>query len=325
MKKFNNLLSIGILTLSLALSSTGCGGGSASTSREGGADATLTASNAGQVGATVAQAIKLVAPVAAVGGVKAASISSVKRAPLISILETVVPFVRNQKIDAKHSSALRTEQCPNGGDIELTSVSLPDSSLHIKADVNVNSCKLGAETLNGSMKVTFPADAINDPKHVKEFTIETPNFTYSDSATNITLTDFTLIFKDINYTGDSVTGGSVAMGGNISGTIDNTPITVVFSDFTMAFNSNLSGVTVSVSGRINTSLCLNGGINIVTNKQVFLPANANCPTDGEIVGSAGGNSVKVAIAPDSKISIYFNDNLIRTFDNCQNVEGLCKG
>jgi hypothetical protein len=323
MKTFCSLSIITAIVLSLSSLLAGCGGGGVDTSRAGGTDASLTASSAGQVGDTVAQAVKLVAPAAAVGEVKTASVSSGEKPPLIHIFETVAPVVRGQN-NGRLSNALHTEACPNGGTIEVGSLS-PVDFTHTKAEVNVNSCKQGSATLNGPLEVTFPTSALADPQHVEEFTITTPNFTYSDVATNDNITlsgDFAMIFQNITYNGNSLTGGSITMGGVISGMIDGNPINVECDSFGLLFNSDPSGIAVSVSGRIKAA-CLGGWVTMSTNSSVFLPPSAHCPTKGDVAVSAGANTVTVTIAADSRITVLFNNAVVQTFDSCDQVRGLC--
>lgn len=323
MRKLSGLFITTMLTLSLAALFNGCGGGGASTSRGGGTDATLTASNASQVGDAVTQAVKLVAPATALGEVKGASISPARSAALISIFETVVPVVRNHAVNEKQSSAISTRNCPGGGTIEV-GVPVPISLDHVKADVNVNACTIGAEVMNGTLKVTVPTAAVSDLAHVEEFTIEASSFTYSDPHSSISLTDnFTMVASNIKYNGDSLKSGSLTLGGTVSGTIDGSPINIGCDSLGFQFSSDTSGVTVSVSGRMNAS-CLGGWVTLTTNQSAFLPSGAQCPTGGEVVVSAGGSSVKVSIQSNSKIDIFFNGSLIQTYDNCTKVTGLCK-
>ena len=324
MRKLSGPFLTAIAALSLVSLFNGCGGGGASTSRGGGTDATLTASNASQVGDAVTQAVKLVAPATALGEVKGASLSPIRSAALISIFEKVVPVVRNHAANEKQSSAISTRNCPGGGSIEV-GVPVPVSLDHVKADVNVNACTIGAEVMNGALKVTVPTGAVSDLAHVTEFTVEASSFTYTDPHSSISLTDnFTMIANNISYRGDSLAGGSLTLGGTVSGTIDGSPINIGCDSLGFQFGApDTSGVTVSVSGRMNAS-CLGGWVSLNTNQWVFLPSGAQCPTGGEIVVSAGGSSVKVSIQSNSTIDIFFNGSLIQTYDNCTKVTGLCK-
>ncbi|HWR57972.1 MAG TPA: hypothetical protein VN328_03710 [Thermodesulfovibrionales bacterium] len=326
MKRCNVLLFFGVLMLSVSAVLTGCGGGGSSTSRSGGPDATLTEVKAKDVvGDSVIQAVKLIAPATALGEVKASSVSPEKRSPLMSIFEKVAPVVGKRATTEKQSSAISSEPCPGGGSIEVKSISGVDLSGNVKADVSVNGCKIGSETMNGTLKVTVPFTAVADIQHVKEFTIEVSSFTYSDSNTNLSLTDnFTMVADNITYSGDSLTGGSLTLGGTVSGTLDGSPINIGCDSLAFQFSANTAGVTVSVSGRMRAT-CLGGWATLSTNRAVFVPAHASCPTDGEIVVSAGGNSIKVRVEPSSKITVFFNGSLVQTYDNCSKLTGFCKG
>lgn len=335
MTKFCKLLIIGVVTLSLSCFLMSCGGGGdASTSRGGGSDASLTASNAQQVGDAVVQAVKLVAPTTALGDLKASRVSSAKRPPLASILEKILSVSCNSGITL-HSSALTTinNNCANGGNIAISIDSVNPLNKVINADINVNSCTTGTETLNGTMSVEYVMNSIGDLtdptldslKNFEKVTITTSRFTYLNTANNdnVTLSNVTLVLKDFTYNGDILTGGSVALGGSITGVTAGEEINVECDSFRLVFATDpTGGMTVSVSGRINAS-CLGGWVSMVTNSPVFLPANADCPAGGDIIASAGGNTVRVVIAEDSGIAIYFNDNLVQTFNSCNEVKGLC--
>jgi hypothetical protein len=178
--------------------------------------------------------------------------------------------------------------------------------------------------MNGALKVTVPIGAFNDLAHVKEFTIEASSFTYSDPHSTVSLTDnFTMVASNITYNGNSLAGGSLTLGGTVSGTIDGSPINIGCDSLGFQFSADTSGVTVSVSGRMSAS-CLGGWVTLTTNQWVSLPSGAQCPAGGEIVVSAGGSSVKVSIQANSEIDIFFNGSLIQTYDNCTKVTGLCK-
>ena len=325
MRKLSGLFITAMLALSLTASFNGCGGGGASTSRGGGTDATLTAANAPQVGDAVTQAVKLVGPVTALAEVKGASLSPAGKAPLISIFENIVPVVRNHAANEKQSSALYTSPCPGGGSIEV-GVPVPVSLDHVKADVNVNSCTMGSEAMNGALKVTVPVGAISDLAHVTEFTIEASSFTYSDPHSTISLEDnFTMVASGITYNGNSLSQGSLTLGGSVVGSIDGNQVNIGCDSLRFQLlSANTSGVTVSVSGRMSAS-CLGGWVIIGTNVPVFLPAHASCPTGGEVLVSAGGNNVTVHIAADSSITISFNGSVVHTYNNCNEVIGICRG
>lgn len=336
MKRFGSLLIIGVAILFLSCFLTSCGGNGASTSRGGGPDASLTASNAQQVGDAVAQAVKLVAPTAALGDLKSSSIASANKPPLVSILEKVMS-VSGNSITAEHISSLATihDNCTNGGSIKVDITGVNPFNQTIDADINVNSCTIGTQTLNGTMKVEYVVgsiDALTNPtfdnlKNFKQVTITTSGFTYAntESEDNVTLTSLTLVLKDFTYSGNILTGGSITLGGIVTGIIAGETIHIECDSFGLLFTEDsASGVTVSVSGRIKPS-CLSGWVRITTNSPVSLPVNAHCPIGGDIGVSAGGNNVNVIIDADSKITIYFNNDLVQTFNSCDDVKGFCSG
>jgi len=335
-KPGNGFITVGVtLTLLCFLMSCG-GGGGASTSRGGGMNALLTSSNAGEVGDTVVQAVKLVAPTSAMGDLRTSRISSVKRPPLSSILEKVVSASANGGVTI-HSEALTTinNNCADGGNIAINIDSVNPLNKVINADVDVNSCTTGTETLNGTMNVRYVMNSIGDLadptlnslKDFEKVTITTSHFTYVNTANNddITLSGVTLVLKDFTYNGNILTGGSVTLGGSVTGDVAGDVINVECDSFRLVFASDPAGnMTVSVSGRIDAS-CLGGWVDMVTNVPVFIPANGGCPTAGDIVASAGGDSVRVVIAGNSAITIFFNNDPIQTFNSCNEVEGLCTG
>jgi hypothetical protein len=53
--------------------------------------------------------------------------------------------------------------------------------------------------------------------------------------------------------------------------------------------------------------------------------DADCPTAGEVIATSGDNSVKMVIASDFKITIYFNNTLVQTYNDCEGIYGLCEG
>jgi len=336
MKKLSGLFIITMLTLSLAALFNGCGGGSSpSTSRGGGTDATLTASNAPQVGDAVTQAVKLVAPTSALGNLKTSSISPKEQPPLMSILDTVLSAYRNS-VQGKHISALYTykKNCTNG-DITVNVTSVDPLKKLIHADIDVSSCTVGTQTLNGTMGVDYivgSIDALTNPtlenlKNFEKVTITTSGFTYVNTTSNdnLTLTDLTLVLQDFTYNGDIPIHGSITLGGTVTGTIDGEAINIGCDSFGLSFIvDDAGGIAVSISGRIMAS-CLGGWISTVTNQPVFLAAHAHCPTSGEIVVSAGGNSVTMHVEASSKIDIFFNGTLVQTYDDCSKVIGLCTG
>jgi hypothetical protein len=335
MKKFGSLLITGVVIFFLSCFLTNCGGGSgATTSRGGGPDASLTASNAQQVGDAVAQAVKLIVPTASLGDLKVSSMSSANRPPLVSILEKVIS-VSGNNITKEHISSLATihDNCADGGNIKVDITSVNPFNQTIDADIYVNSCTVGTQTLNGTMEVEYVVgsiDALTNPtfdnlKNFKKLTITTSGFTYTntESEDNVTLNSLTLVLKDFTYSGNILTGGSITLGGIVTGIIAGETIYIEGDSFGLLFTEDsVNGVTVSISGRIKPS-CLGGWVRIITNSPVFIPIDAQCAIGGNIVVSAGGNNVSVVFAEDSGITIYFNNDLVQTFNSCNDIKGFC--
>lgn len=136
--------------------------------------------------------------------------------------------------------------------------------------------------------------------------------------------NLTMTFSNVAFSGNELTSATIAITGAVSGSVSGEPVNIECDDYRMTFSSIASGETVSVSGRIKPS-CLGGWVTITTNTPLFIPIGALCPTAGEVVALSGANSVKVVIASDSKITIYFNDSLVTTYNNCKDVDGLCVG
>jgi hypothetical protein len=159
-----------------------------------------------------------------------------------------------------------------------------------------------------------------------KFTLSVTSFTYSNTETNdnIALTNLTMVITGISLIENELASGTITIAGAISGTVDGDPINVEYDSYQIVFRSNTGGETVSVSGRIRAR-CLGGWATIATNIPLFTPAGGDCPTAGELVITSGGNNVKIVIAPDSRINLYYNNTFIQTYSNCENVDGLCGG
>jgi hypothetical protein len=103
-----------------------------------------------------------------------------------------------------------------------------------------------------------------------------------------------------------------------------TPINQECDDFKIEFSSVNGGLSIVMSGNMKP-VCFGAWITVATNVPVFIPSGSQCPTDGEIVSKAGGNTARVVIKSDSQIEIYFNDALLKTYYDCEEIEGICVG
>lgn len=325
---------LGMLLLS------GCGGGGGG---GGITEAPLTAANAPQAGGAAIQTVNLVGAASALGELQTSSISSKTssktssetylKPPLRSILDKVISISKIQRhkseVHTEGSMPPTTENCSGGGTITVSATWIgpdnpPDESLAVdfRANMTFNSCKEGNEILNGSMSMVFEGPLSAPTK----LTVSTSKFTYADTAAkdSITMTNLNMVLTDFSFSGNELTGATIIMTGAVSGTVNGEPINVECDSYKTVFSSSGSGVTVSISGRIKAS-CLGGWVAVITNTPVFVPTGADCPTAGEIVVTSGGNSVKLVIASNSEITIYYNNTLVQTYNNCEDVDGLCVG
>ena len=138
------------------------------------------------------------------------------------------------------------------------------------------------------------------------------------------MSNITLTITNIAMSSGSLTGFTVSMSGSVSGTVSNNPINAEYDNTTISYSKSSSGTTLSLSGSMKEA-CLGGWVTMTTNKSLFIPTGGSCPTDGEIVITSGGNSVKASIASDSKITIYYNNAIVQTYSDCTEVKGACIG
>jgi hypothetical protein len=339
MKKYKSLHVTGILVLSLATLMAGCGGGGGDTSRSGGTDATLTEANAAQVSDMVIQATKLIAPSAAFGDLKTSGVSPSDRPPLLSILENALS-ISGSGADSKHVSDISSfnENCAGDGSI---SVNIDVGGIDpfnkiIPVDIDISQCKIGTQTLNGSMHVDYEMnsmDVLTNPtvenlKDFKKITVRTTDpsgITYVNlsNGDNVALKELTLVLENFVYNGDVLTGGTVTMGGIVVGTVGDEPIDVECDSYRVTFMSDSTGINIWISGRIRAQ-CLGGWITISTSTPMFFPSNSSCPTNGEIIITASGSTMIIDIGPNSAaITVYLDGNVIDTYTDCSEVRGFC--
>lgn len=165
------------------------------------------------------------------------------------------------------------------------------------------------------------------PTDPSMFTISVENFSYADAATgdSFTMPRFSIVAKDFVLDNDGeLSSGTMTLDGTASGTVSGNPVDSELDDFKIVLSSGFSGETMSLSGRIRAS-CLDGWITIATETPVFSPNGADCPTKGKVVITANGNEIEVTVQPDAGIAVSFNGDLVQTYDDCNDVEGLCTG
>ncbi len=335
MRKAKILLALILMGMLPLLLSCGGGGGNGGPAQP---EATLTAEKAPAVAGAVFQAGNfsgLSTEFSEFGEIEISSTSlkTQSKPPLRDILDKVVSIAKNQKhkspIHVAGSMPPTTESCSGGGTITVSATwtgpdepTDPSQVVDFTGTATFSSCKEEETTMNGVMNIAFKG-SLSTPTRL---TVSTSSFTYVDTEENhnITMTNLTVDFTGLTFAGDELTGCTITLSGAISGNVGADPINQEYDNFKMVLNEDATGTTASIFGRLKAS-CLGGWVAVSTNKPVFIPEEADCPTDGEIIVTSGGNSVKVVIASDSKITIYFNDTLVQTYNNCEEVDGLCVG
>lgn len=333
-KKILALILMAVLPFMLSCGGGGGGGGPAQP------ETTLTSGNARQASGAAVQSARLVLFTGAAEAIGPASLSlktyskDLRKPPLRSILDKVISISKAQRIKTglhSQGSMQTTELCSNGGTITVSATWIgpddptdPSQIVNFDASMSYNSCKEDTSTLNGSMSVAFEGPLSRPTK----ITISMPNFSYVDTEANdnITITNLTMVVTNLTFTEDreELISGTIILTGSVSGSVDGDPINVECDGYMIVFSSGVTGETLSISGRIKPS-CLGSWVTVTTNIPIFVPEEADCPIAGEIIITSGGNSVKVVIASDSKIAIYFNDTLVQTYNDCEEVDGLCGG
>jgi hypothetical protein len=329
-----------ISTLTLALTSCGGGGGGSTAGDAGGTtEASLSVDNAPSAGAVALQSANLVGSATVLGELRTSGIyseisSKTDSAPLLrSILDRLVPLAKSRPnrsgMYLEGSIPPTTENCTGGGTVTVSGAwSGPDNPtdpsqiVNFAGDINFNSCKESTTIMNGSMSVVIEGPLDNFTR----LTVSIPIFTYANTATNdnITMTNLYMDITDFSLSGDAFAGATITISGAISGTVVGDPINVGYDGFVITFSSDGRGETVSMSGGVRAA-CLGGWVTIITAPPLFFPAGAVCPTTGEVTVTSSGNSVRIAVASDSQISVYYNNTLVQTYTNCENVAGLCVG
>lgn len=323
-----------ITILSVILIACGGGGGDGNTG-----SSILTTSNTLQASDAAIQAAKLVSSTTAIGedigDIRISSISPETKPPLIRILEKVMSVSKSSEttgeLHIQGTLPQTTLHCTNGGTIDVNaSWTGPDNPtnysqiVNFNGSIDFNSCKEGAETYNGAISAVVQG-SLETPTKI---TISASNFTYVNTITddNLSMTNLTLAFSNITISDNQLTNVTIKLDGNIFGIVDGNPINSACDNLTLTYTSGLFGVTVSISGKLKAS-CLGDWVTITTDTPIFFPSfvYTYCPTAGQINITSVGNTVKVVIASDSAISVYFNNSLVQTYDDCHDIGGRCVG
>lgn len=286
-----------------------------------GTDSILTASNAPLAASAVIQTIGLVGLATDLGSLSPLGINmgSNKLSPPHQLYSTLI---------YSGNFSLPPVACEGGGTVTISASwdgpdipTDPSQIIDLKVNMNFNSCTEFGLTMNGRMELVFEGP-FSEPTKI---TLSTQELTYANSYTGdqvsihdltITITDFTMDVMS------QLLAGTITITGGISGIIGGNPIDVECENFKMEFNFSSAGTTLSISGEIMAS-CLGDWITITTITPIFTPIDFYCPTAGEIVVTSGEYSVRILIETDYKITVYYNDTLIQTYNSCLEVMGLC--
>lgn len=307
-----------------------------------GGTATLTVSNTNLVASALIQAGGLVSITDAVGGIGPLSSSpqtsqTSSKAPLRNIIDKVLEISgpQGQKLDGYlyGTVPVTTVPCPAGGSI-TTSITwegpdYPDPSQMLNTQMNVifNSCKEGSTTFSGSLNTKF-GGPLTVPTSI---TMSTPSFRYIDTKTgdNLTLTNLTISINNLLYScypatdcGYLFNGFEITTTGIISGNSSGVPIYEETDHFTIVWAQVPGGESLSLSGRVNPS-CLGGWMAVTTNSPIFITTNAECPASCDVVVTSGGSSVRVVCSSDFKVTLYYNNAFVQTYNTCEEVADLC--
>lgn len=337
-RKVLALMLIGLISLIYSCGGGGGGGGSSQTSTR--QEASLTSDNSQKASGGALQTINFVGGTYSVISSSSRSgkpgdkdISSLK-SPLIDTLESIISISKDENFKKVYTLENGNREasegptttiglhCSYGGTMTVMTYTGDESDpVDLNESVTFNSCKnSSAITLDGSMNLKVEGSISNPTK----MTFSSPSLTYVNTTTNdnMRMTNVTLTLSSITMSSGSLTGFTMSMSGSVSGTVSNNPIDAEYDNTIISYSENSSGITLSLSGSVKEA-CLGGWVTITTNKSLFIPTGGSCPTDGEIVITSGGNSVKVVIASDSKITVYYNNAVVQTYNDCTEVNGAC--
>ena len=257
----------------------------------------------------------------------------------LSSLSSIGNFIGNIKMSTTNQGyspliynngniSLPSMMCEGGGTVTLSVKwngpeipTDPSQIIDLNISMTFDSCTQFGSTMNGKVQIIFEGP-LSEPTGI---TISVPEFTYANTYTgdDVTITNLTITITGFTMDPvDHLLSGTITISGVLSGMLGGSPIDVECDNFKIEFNSSSGGTTIDISGRIKAS-CLGDWITITTNKSIFIPIGDYCPTAGEIVVTSGGYNVKIMISSDYKITVYYNDTLIETYNNCQEVIGLC--
>jgi hypothetical protein len=315
-----------------------CGG---SSGRDGGGSGggtalpqtTLTANNSSAAASAAIKTVNLVGPLSALGGIQIMGTSSEAHSGklLTYIIEKAISLSKT----ASSESALisqgilppLTKNCQDGGTVTASAIwdgpFVPDDLsevVDLEGTMDFDSCRDGTNVFNGEMDVSFngPLSAPN----IIDIFLRSFSYTDAEDGDSIVLTNFSIIGTNLIFTGDDLTAATLTVTGTLSGIADNETINAEFSSFIITYSTSASGVTITVSGMMYAS-CLGGWVTISTTTAIFIPTSADCPTSGEVVITASGDTTRLVVQQDSQITVLFNDTVVDTYNDCEELESIC--
>lgn len=306
-----------------------CGGGG------GGSSSILSTSTADKTGSALSQTIGLESSLSDLGeyGVSK-SLPSSSGSPLMALLSKALSITGSSQEEGQHK--MSSSSCSDGG-----SIAVSDAGSSYNA--TFTSCKSGTATMSGSMNIAVDGS---------RYTVTTSDFSYSETSTDtsLNLNNLTIVYSSITMSGSSLTGYTGTITGTITGSISGK----VFSEecSNLSISTNLAnGVTVSISGKVRYACLGPGWLTVTTTTPIYYPASSSggggsytsgsftgvfiaspsyrstnvsaCPTAGEVTAASGDNTVKISVASDSRISLYYNDTLLETYFDCDSIAGFC--
>lgn len=227
----------------------------------------------------------------------------------------------------KDGISLPSMKCEEGGSISLNVTwdgpAIPTDPSQI-VDLNIkmtfDACTQYGWSMNGKVQIIFEGP-LSDPTKIK---ISVPELTYTNTNTgdDVTIKDLSITITGFTMEADHLISGTIEVSGTLSGIVGGSPIDVVCENFKIEFVLSSDGTSITISGKIKPS-CLGDWVTITTPTPIFIPMGDDCPTAGEIVATSGEYNVRIEISQDYKITVYFNDTPIETYNNCREVMGLC--
>ncbi|NWG02687.1 MAG: choice-of-anchor D domain-containing protein [Syntrophaceae bacterium] len=218
--------------------------------------------------------------------------------------------------------------CEEGGSVNLKITwdgpqlpTDPSQIMNLNMDMTFESCMQYGCSINGKVEISFEGPLIAPTK----ITLLVPELTYVNTYTgdDVTIKNLTITIAGFSMDIlDDFLSGTITISGVVSGMVSGSEIDVECDQFKIDFNLSSGGTTIAISGKIKAT-CLGDWITITSKEPIFIPAGEDCPTAGEIIVTSGGCQVRIVISSDYQINVYFNETLIKTYNNCHEVMGLC--